>query len=212
MPNDDVINIVNEHHANERAKQEQAKAEKSRVSNDKGEVIGIVTFFSGIKNQAKYILADRKRSIALMAALTVGVVGADVAMASHIKEEVDTHKAIIETAQEASVNEAISALETDTYTDDNAVLDYFLGSVVANPADIKPNDVGKIHDDELRNRLTTLYEKMNSLSSGETLGVDRDALIKQYKEEYAAIVKTLQDRNIYYNYDANIEKASASLK
>ncbi len=208
---EDVINMVNKNHEEYKEQVTKALNEsnrlKNRVSNSKGEVIGIVTFdldfLNKLKNKMNYIFNDRKRTQELLAkfafagAFTIGVVSSFL----NISESVTRHNEAIQEAQFLSNQKVMSALETPTLDDDQNILDYYLSSVPKDTTNIKPDD-RVIIDRELRTRLENLQKKIESLRSSETLGVDIAALTAEYKKEYAAIIQEMEAKGFYYQQSA----------
>lgn len=221
MNNDDAINMVNKNHAEykdsvERALKDSEAKLRNRVSNQKGEVIGVVTFdlnyFNNIKNKMNYIFSDRKRAqefmkkFAIGGAITLGVLGTSLNIAGAAR----TNQEIQELAKSISEQEVMAAIESPSLEDDQDVLDYYLKSVPKDPMSIGPNDKA-FYDQEVRTRLENLQKKIDSLKENETLGVDVAALTKEYKNEYEAIVKLMQAKNFYYNEEESMEKAKSQV-
>ena len=217
MYNDDAINMVNKKHAEykdsvDRALRDSEAKLKNRVSNQKGEVIGIVTFdlnyFNNIKNKMNYIFSDRKRAqefmkkFAVGGAITLGVLGTALNISGALKAREETE----DLARSISEQKVMTAIDSPSLTDDQNILDYYLKSVPKDPMSIGPNDKA-FYDQEVRMRLENLQKKINSLKDNETLGVDVAALTQEYKKEYEAIAKIMQERGFYYQQAESLEEA-----
>lgn len=180
MPNDDAINIVNRHYDKERQ-----KSSRSRVSNNKGEVIGIVelteALMKDIRNLVKYALADKQRTAAFLTSLGLGTL-LTIGEVKYVAAYMDQKKAELNNAQALSVNSAMVALETETLDDDTDVV----------------NDLmGKVYYPTLEDRLKNLLRQIDSLNSADP-SIDKGKLLEEYKQEYAAVVKEAQESGVYY--------------
>ena len=58
-------------------------------------------------------------------------------------------------------------------------------------------------------RLRNLQDRVDSLRESETLGVDMAAKKIEYKKEFEAIARLMEEKGRHYNYDESLEEAKS---